>query len=193
MIKNSWLFYLGRFLFAVAYRTIWRCSIVGHENIPQSGGVIIAPNHCSFADPPLVASCMRRPLFFMAKKELFDVPVMGYLIKRTNAFPVRRGGNDIAAIRMAEQLLGEGECLIVFPEGTRSRDGQMGPARMGVGMLACHTQKPVVPVRVVNTFKVWKFKKISVIFGKPLLPPAEYTKESYQQFAEQIVDAIKKL
>lgn len=193
MIKNSWVFYLCRFLCAATFRCIWRRTIIGHENIPLTGGVIIAPNHVSFADPPLVGSATRRPLFFMAKKELFDIPVLGQLIKRTNTFPVRRGHNDISAIRTGEGLLESGECLLVFPEGTRSKDGTFGVARSGCGMLACHTQKPVVPTRVVNSSVMAGFKKLYVIFGKPLYPPREYTKESYQQFSEQVLQAVQNL
>lgn len=193
MIKNSWVFYLGRWMFAVTYRLIWRRSVVGHENIPLSGGVIIAPNHVSLADPPLVGSAMRRPLFFMAKKELFDVPVLGFLIKRTNAFPVRRGHNDFSAIRTAEKLLKEGNCLLMFPEGTRSKDGGFGIPRSGCGMVACHSQKPVIPVRIVNSFFLRSFKKLSVIFGRPIYPPKKYTKETYQIFSDQIMEEIKKL
>jgi 1-acyl-sn-glycerol-3-phosphate acyltransferase len=193
MIKNSWVFFVCRFLCAVTFNLFWRRKIIGHENIPLSGGVIIAPNHSSLADPPLVGSAMRRSLYFMAKKELFDLPVFGFLVKRLNSFPVRRGRNDITAIRIGEQLLEDGECLLMFPEGTRSKDGNFGPARSGCAMLACHTQKPVVPVRIMNSFELGSFKKIFVIFGRPIQPPKEYTKETYQQFAEQIMEEIKKL
>jgi 1-acyl-sn-glycerol-3-phosphate acyltransferase len=193
MIKNSWIFYFCRFLCALTFRSVWRSSVYGQENIPPAGGVIIAPNHVSVVDPPLVGSSMRRPLFFMAKKELFDIPVLGFIISRTNAFPVRRGYSDITAIRTAEQLLGAGECLLVFPEGTRSKDGGFGVARSGCGMLACHTQKPVVPTRVFNTFFLGRFRKVFVVFGPPLYPPRECTKESYQQFSAQVLEAVKKL
>lgn len=193
MIKNSWVFYVCRFLCAVVFRLGWRRTVIGHENIPLSGGVIIAPNHAHAIDPPLAGSAMRRPLFFMAKKELFDVPVLGALIKRTNAFPIRRGHNDISAIRNAEQLLRDGECLLIFPEGTRSNDGNFGAARSGCGMIACHTGKPVIPTRIVNSFALGGFKKLFIIFGRPLYPPKEYTKESYQQFSGQILEEIKKL
>jgi 1-acyl-sn-glycerol-3-phosphate acyltransferase len=193
MIKNSAVFYVARFLFAAAYRLIWRRAVVGHENIPLSGAVIIAPNHVSAADPPLVGSAMRRSLFFMAKKELFDMPVLGFFVRRMNSFPVRRGHSDITAIRTGEQLLQDGECLLIFPEGTRSKDGNFGTARSGCGMLACHAQKPVIPTRIVNSGTMSSFKKITVIFGKPLYPPREYTKETYQQFSQQVLEEIKKL
>jgi 1-acyl-sn-glycerol-3-phosphate acyltransferase len=192
-IVNGWLFFVGRFLFKVLFGTLWRRKIVGAENIPATGGVIIAPNHMSAADPPLVGSAMRRPLHFMAKKELFDVPVLGVLIRRTNAFPVARGKQDIGAFKTILSLLKSGHPALVFPEGTRSKDGNIGRARAGVGMIACMSQMPVVPVRIVNSNKLGSFKQIKVIFGKPLFPPKEYTKESYLQFSEQVVEEIKKL
>jgi 1-acyl-sn-glycerol-3-phosphate acyltransferase len=192
-IVNGWLFFFGRFLFRVLFAALWRWRVEGEENIPASGGVIIAPNHQSMADPPLVGSAMRRPLHFMAKKELFDVPVLGFLIRRTNAFPVARGKQDIGAFKIVFKLLKSGEAVLVFPEGTRSKDGTIGRARAGVGMIACMTRMPVVPVRVINSNFLGKFKPLKVIYGKPLVPPENCTRETYLAFSERIVEEIKKL
>ena len=191
--KTSFLFYAGRFIFYVFFKLFWRLNIVGHENIPGLGGVIIAPNHSSYADPPLTGSAMRRPLHFLAKKELFDMPVLGFLIKRTNAFPIKRGKQDIGAFRKVFKLLKRGEPLLIFPEGTRSKDGGFGKARPGLGMIACTSQVPVVPVRLVNSNKLGSFKSLKVIFGKPINPPKEYSKETYTQFSERVLEEIKKL
>ncbi|MBN1822949.1 MAG: (d)CMP kinase [Endomicrobiales bacterium] len=192
-IKSHWLYYAGRFMFRVLYAAIWRNRVSGHGNIPETGGVIIAPNHMSYADPPLVGSSMKRPLHFMAKKELFAMPVLGFLIKRTNAFPVKRGQQDVGAFKAAFRLLQSGEALLVFPEGTRSKDGNIGKARAGIGMIAVNAGVPVVPVRVTNSGKLGQLKPLKVVFGKPLNPPKEKTRESYQKFAEKIVEEIKKL
>jgi 1-acyl-sn-glycerol-3-phosphate acyltransferase len=191
--KSSWLFYTGRFLFYLLFSVVWRRTVTGQEHIPGQGGVIIAPNHASVADPPLVGSSMRRPLHFMAKEELFNMPVLGFLIRRTNAFPVRRGQQDIGALRSAERLLKDGEALLVFPEGTRSKDGNFGRARAGIGMIATHAQVPVVPVRILHSGQLVRFKRLHVIFGKPLMPPSDSTRESYQRFSEQVLEEIKKL
>ncbi|MHB9155182.1 MAG: lysophospholipid acyltransferase family protein [Endomicrobiales bacterium] len=192
-VRSSWLYYAGRSLFRVLFGTLWRARTSGRGNIPCQGGVIIAPNHRSVADPPLVGSMMERPLHFMAKQELFEVPALGFLIKRTNAFPVRRGRQDIGAFRMARRLLGKGEAVLMFPEGTRSRDGNFGRARAGVGMAACIAQVPVVPVRIFNSDRLGRFPALRVVYGAPVYPPKEYTKESYQKLSEQVLERIKEL
>jgi 1-acyl-sn-glycerol-3-phosphate acyltransferase len=191
--ESPWLFYGGRFLFDVIYRLLWRKKVYGHENIPATGGVIIAPNHVSFADPPLVGSSMKRALHFMAKQELFDLPVLGFLIRRTNAFPIRRGQQDVSALRGAIKLVKSGEPLLIFPEGSRSKDGNFRSARAGVGMIACMAQVPVVPVRIFNSGRLLKFAPLRVVFGKPLYPPKECTRETYESFSRMVLDEVKKL
>ena len=172
---------------------IFRCKSEGKENIPENTGVIISPNHISFFDPPLTGCFMDKDLHFMAKQELFDVPVLGFLIKRTNAFPVKRGMQDMSAFRNAFSLLENNKALLMFPEGTRSKDGNIGKARAGVGMVSCIAQVPIVPVKITNTNKIKKFKKITIIYGKPIYPPKEYTKDDYLLLSQKILDAIQKL
>jgi 1-acyl-sn-glycerol-3-phosphate acyltransferase len=191
--KSSWVFYLGRFLFWLQFTVIGRCRAEGAENIPKEGGVLIAPNHISAWDPPLTGSMMKRPLHFMAKQELFDVPVLGFLIKRTNAFPVKRGKQDMSAMRNAFSLLENGNALLMFPEGTRSKDGKLGKARAGAGMVACHAQVPVVPVKIENADTFFKLKKIRIKYGKPIMPPKEYAKNDYMEFSQKILDEIAAL
>ncbi|MBN1621934.1 MAG: (d)CMP kinase [Endomicrobiales bacterium] len=193
IFETTWLYYLGRFLFRVFFKIIWRWKIYGHDNVPLKGGVIMASNHSSFADPPLVGSAMKRPLFFMAKIELFEVPILGFLIKRTNAFPVRRGEQDVSAFRKAQKLLKSGNTVLVFPEGTRSRDGNFGRALPGVGMLSCLAGVPVVPVRIVNSDKLNKILPIKLIFGKTIYPPKEFSRDTYQKLSEKVLEEIKNL
>jgi 1-acyl-sn-glycerol-3-phosphate acyltransferase len=188
--KSSILFYIGRFLFYLFFCFLHRCKAEGGENIPKEGGIIIAPNHISVWDPPLAGSMMKRPLNFMAKQELFDIAVLGFLIKRTNAFPVKRGVQDMSAMRNAFSLLENGNALLMFPEGTRSKNGELGKARAGVGMVACHAQVPVIPVRIENTDKVSKLKKIKIKYGKPIMPPKEYSKSDYTEFSQKILNEI---
>ncbi len=191
--KSGCLFYPGRFLFKMMFLIVFRCKSEGKENIPQDTGVIIAPNHISFFDPPLTGSFMGRDLYFMAKQELFDVPVLGFLIKRTNAFPVKRGMQDMSAFRNVFSLLENKKALLMFPEGTRSKTGSIGKARPGVGMVACTAQVPVVPVKIVNTDNMKKFKSVSIKYGKPIYPPKIYSKDDYLSFSQKILDEIKKL
>ncbi|HUT74663.1 MAG TPA: lysophospholipid acyltransferase family protein [Armatimonadota bacterium] len=127
----------------------WRVS--GRRHFPRRGGVILAPNHTSYLDPPVAAVAVDRQVFFMAKSELFEVALLGPLIHALGAFPVRRGVADRAALRQAEQILRGGEPVMVFPEGTRSQDGRLTPAELGIAMLALRTGAPVVPMGVDGT------------------------------------------
>ncbi|MCX5781349.1 MAG: lysophospholipid acyltransferase family protein [Elusimicrobia bacterium] len=167
--------------------------VSGEKNVPDKGGFIFASNHISWYDPPVVGVSIKRELHIMAKEELFDIPVLGSFIKAINTFPVKRGQFDIKSIRFAQTILEKGEGLFMFPEGTRSKDGNFGKALPGVGMLACVAQVPVVPVRVRNTDKLFSFKQIIINIGVPIYPPKNYTKENYQQFSEKVLDEIKKL
>ncbi|MCL2799580.1 MAG: 1-acyl-sn-glycerol-3-phosphate acyltransferase [Endomicrobia bacterium] len=188
--KSTFLFLLGRQFFRIMFALFYRREISGAENIPQNSGAIIAPNHISWLDPPLTGAAMKRPLYFMAKKELFDIPVFGWAISQTNAFPVKRGVQDMAAMRNAFSLLESGKLLLMFPEGTRSKDGHIGKARAGAGMVACNARVPLVPVKIENTDKMLKFKKIKIKFGKPIYPPENFTKNDYTELSQKALDAI---
>jgi 1-acyl-sn-glycerol-3-phosphate acyltransferase len=127
----------------------------GAEHVPSAGPVLIASNHASVLDPALVGVATARELTFLAKAELFDIPLFGGFIRRLNAHPVRREGSDAAALRTALRLLEEGRALLVFPEGTRSEDGQLGPGKPGVGMLAVLSGAPVVPAYIDGSGRAW--------------------------------------
>lgn len=151
----------------------WR--VTGRENVPCVGGTIIAPNHISYLDPPVVGSAFDRQIFFMAKAELFVVPFLGWLIRQYGSFPVRRGVADRVALRQAEQLLCAGEAVMVFPEGTRSADGRLMPAELGIAMLALRTGATVVPIGVDGTDRVMPMHsliirpaRVRVHIGPPL-------------------------
>ncbi|MCL2335033.1 MAG: 1-acyl-sn-glycerol-3-phosphate acyltransferase, partial [Endomicrobia bacterium] len=191
--KSHLLYLIGRQMFRIMFAVFYRWHVEGRENIPEEGGAIIAPNHISWFDPPLTGSGFKRPLNFMAKKELFDIPVLGFLIKRTHAFPVKRGVQDMAAMRKAFELLENGHLLLMFPEGTRSKDGKLGKARAGAGMVACNAQVPLIPAKIENTNKMSKFKKITIKYGKPVYPPKDFTKEDYTALSQKALDAIEKL
>jgi 1-acyl-sn-glycerol-3-phosphate acyltransferase len=188
--KSSILFLAGRQMFRVIFSLFYRWRIEGVENIPQSGGAIIAPNHIGFFDSMLTGSAMKRPVHFMAKKELFSIPVFGWIIKQTNAFPVKRGVQDIAAVRNTLSLLKKGRLLLVFPEGTRSKDGKIGKAKAGVGMIACTAQVPLIPAKIENTNMMLKFKQIKIKFGKPIYPPKDFVKNDYITLSKKILEII---
>jgi 1-acyl-sn-glycerol-3-phosphate acyltransferase len=191
--KTTFMYLFFRQLFRIMFRLFYRWKITGRENVPLSGGAIIAPNHISWFDPPAAGSALKRPLYFMAKKELFDIPVFGRGIKQTNAFPVKRGSQDMTAMRNAFSLLESGRLLLMFPEGTRSKDGNLGKARAGAGMVACNAKVPLIPVKIENTDKMLKFKKIKITFGAPIYPPENFTKNDYVALSQKALDALEKL
>jgi len=142
----------------------FRLRVEGLENVPSEGAALISPNHRSAIDPPLMSVLLPRPLYHMAKAELF--PKIGWLISRLGAFPVQRGSGDLRAMRKSLRLLREGRLICVFPEGTRSRTAEMGPVRPGASYLAYHTGAPVIPVGISGTYG---FRRpVTVRFGKPL-------------------------
>ncbi|HKN95216.1 MAG TPA: 1-acylglycerol-3-phosphate O-acyltransferase, partial [Thermoleophilaceae bacterium] len=153
-----------------------RLARIGRDHVPKKGGVLLAPNHRSFLDPFVVAICVRRPSYFMAKQELFQKRWQGWLLNCLGAFPVKRGEADEEAMKTARMLLEQGKVVLVFPEGTRIRKGSLGKPKRGVGRLALETGVPVVPIAVVGSENVrrgWKIRpaKVKVRLGRPLTFP----------------------
>ncbi len=155
-------------------RLLFGMRIHGDEWVPREGGVIIASNHISYNDPPVVASAVPRELHFLAKEELFRNPVFGALIRSYNAMPVKRGSGDIGAVRKALRLLKEGNAMIMFPEGTRSLSGKFLKPKPGVGMVASMADVPVVPTYVAGTNNLgaafMRKRPVVVRFGEPIRP-----------------------
>lgn len=143
--------------------------IKGLENLPTEGPVIIACNHLSLWDPIIVGCAMSRPVYFMAKEELFKLPVLGKILPEIGAFPVKRGQGDISAIRKSIAVLKEGKVLGIFPEGTRSKTGELQEALAGIVLIMEKGKAPVLPVKVIGSKGLLKQKrgKIGIIIGKP--------------------------
>jgi 1-acyl-sn-glycerol-3-phosphate acyltransferase len=190
--------------FAVALMRAWfGLRVQGEENIPASGAALIVSNHQSILDPPLIGGAARRQIYFLAKAELFRIPLFGRLIRALHARPVRREGSDPGALRTAAQLLEEGKALLVFPEGTRSLDGRLGEGKPGVGMLAVTSGAPVVPAYVSGTLEalpkgaVWpRRSQVSVSFGPALhfkVRQGAGRKERYREAAEDMMRGIAQL
>lgn len=141
----------------------------GRGHVPRTGGLIVASNHISFFDPPLVGTAAVRELHFLAKEELFRPPVFGSLIRAFNAIPIRRGVADLSGMTKAMEVLRDGEALIMFPEGSRMRDGELHPARPGVGMLAVGTDALIVPCYISGSDRpggwITRRTKLRVWFG----------------------------
>ncbi|MDD5772418.1 MAG: lysophospholipid acyltransferase family protein [bacterium] len=177
---------------------------IGIKNFPEKGPVILASNHISFLDPMIIPTASSRRMHSMAKAELFNVPVLGWLMKKFWAFPVKRGSLDMAALKNSINVLRGGDVLLLFPEGTRSLDGDIHEAKPGIGFIVYHSKVPVVPVLVKGTDKAlpkgaWlpRPKKVKVIFGKPVYFDSYFSqkgsKETYSQIGNDIMSAIKAL
>jgi 1-acyl-sn-glycerol-3-phosphate acyltransferase len=188
-------------------RLLFRFRAIGVGQVPPAGAVMLAANHVSLLDPPAIGAAAPRPLHYMAKAELFRVPLLGRLIGSLNAHPVERDGADATALRHALLLLRRGEALLVFPEGTRGAEGgPLGPGRAGAGMLAALSEAPVVPVYIEGTGRVLprgatrpRWAPITVRYGRPLTfgrgerGERGRSKQRYQEISDQIMAAIGRL
>ena len=158
------------------FHAYFRMRRLGRRHIPRRGPVILAANHRSFLDPFVIGCLTRRPVYYVAKKELFSHPVVGWLLNRLGAFPIDRGAGDQQAMDTARLILERGDCVVIFPEGTRQRPGPLGSPRRGVGRLALQTGAPVVPVAVIGTEAVrrgWRIRphRVTLRCGAPLRFP----------------------
>ena len=174
----------------------------GNENIPRHGGALILCNHVSYLDPFIIGSAAHRELHFMARHDSFEMPVIGKLIAIHNAYPVRRGTADRAALRHTISLLKSGNVVLIFPEGTRSVDGTLGKAHGGVSFIVHNANVPTVPAYLKGTILPRSAKwihpaQLSVTFGSPMdfteVRQIEDKRELYRQMGEQIMQEIASL
>ena len=147
--RLGWIFF--RALYAVYFR--WR--VFNADRVPATGGVILASNHASFLDPPLVGAALGRPINYLARESLFRFPVVGAVLRSWNAVPVNRDGGGAAGLKAILDRLLAGGGIILFPEGTRTSDGRLQPARSGVGLTVVKSTAPVAPVRVFGSFEAY--------------------------------------
>ena len=173
---------------------LWRVRGYGTENVPLEGPLIIACNHVSNLDPPLLGSRCPRMIHYMAKKELFEIPILGSLIRACAAYPVDREGSSTAAIKRSVEVLRAGGAVGIFPEGGRNLTGDK-EARQGAALLASLAKARVVPACIVNSNRARRFAQIKVAFGKPMsLPPdRKATREDLAKFTDDIMSAISAL
>jgi len=196
-----YFYYFVRAVARAVLRIFTRYAVEGLDNVPQDGGVILAPNHTSYADPPIVGSACKRRVWFMAKSELFNIFGLKRVIVLCGAFPVTRGAADRKALRTALSLLERGEVLCVFPEGQRSLDGKLLPAEVGFSFLAAKAQVPVVPVAITGArdflrpgSPLFRFAKVRVRFGPPLPPPPNTDdKKVLEEIGQQVMASIASL
>lgn len=191
------IYSIAKLILKVLFAIGLRMRVEGAENIPAEGPLVIASNHLSLLDPPVIGVASTRKVHFMAKQELF-VPILGDLYKILGAFPVRRGGADRAAIKHGIDILKNNQVLAIFPEGTRSKTGKLGKAEPGALMMASKALATIVPCCVVGTDfrrqgKIWP--KVTVRFGKPIYFPADavVNKEFLHDMTEDLMQHIAKL
>jgi 1-acyl-sn-glycerol-3-phosphate acyltransferase len=185
-------------------RLFFRLRVVHRERMINHGPVIMASNHESYLDPPLVGSVADRAIFFLARKSLLAGPFFGWLLPKLNVIPVDQEGNDRSALKALIRILKAGEGTLVFPEGERTQDGRLRPALPGLGFVIAKTLAPVVPMRIFGARKAWprgssrvRFKPITVVVGEPiyftdadLQPPG---KDVYLRLSQRVMDAIAAL
>ncbi|WP_332693395.1 lysophospholipid acyltransferase family protein [Halalkalibacter lacteus] len=186
------IYQFGQSVSRMVLSTSYKVEIIGKENIPNEGATILCCNHIHYFDPPLLGAYIKRQLHYMAKKELFEKPILKGLLPKLGAFPVRRGMSDKQAIRTAMKLLKEGHMIGLFPEGTRSKDGKVGKGLSGAGFFALRTNAIVVPCAIIGPYK--SFKRLRLVYGEAIdFSELKERKASAEEATELIMSEIKQL
>lgn len=203
-------YFIGWCAFRALYKFYFRWRVYNAERVPLEGGVILASNHASFLDPPLVGAGVKRGINYLARENLFRFPVMGWVLRHWQVVPVDRDRGGAAGLRAILDRLLAGGAIILFPEGTRTRDGKLQPARSGIGLTVIKSTAPVVPVRVFGTFDAYgrhlrfpRPRRVAVKYGQPMrfeelraeakVCSKPRLKEIYQQVANELMAAIARL
>jgi 1-acyl-sn-glycerol-3-phosphate acyltransferase len=182
-------------------RMIFSMRVIHPERMVESGPLLIAVNHSSFFDPPLAGICSRRGVYYLARKTLLKWPFFGPLFPAMNVIPVERDGNDMSALREVIKKVKEGNAVLLFPEGTRSVDGHLQPARAGIGLVIAKTGAPVLPMRIFGAYEAFpknahrfQLSQITVVIGEPIRFTAKEisntSRETYQLLSNRVMEAI---
>ena len=187
------------FVFPV-YKFVFKGHLIGRENIPQKDSFIMVSNHGSLLDPPLLGHALGRNISFMAKAELFRIPFIGLVIKACGAYPVKRGIADKNTIKTACKKLSNNNCIGIFIDGTRQKNGLVNKPKQGAALLAYKNQKLLLPVAIVNSHRLVRFKfcipffsKIVIKVGKPVQPPQSSSKDDINSVTNYLKDNINNL
>jgi 1-acyl-sn-glycerol-3-phosphate acyltransferase len=205
------IYHAGWTGFRALYRFYFGWRVYNAERVPLNGPVILASNHASYLDPPLVGAGIHRDINYLARESLFRFPVVGWVLRNWNSVPVDREGGGAKGLKAILDRLLKGGAIILFPEGTRTRDGKLQPARSGIGLTVIKSTAPVVPVRVFGTYEAFgrhkryplPFHRVTVKYGRPMqfeelraeakACPKDRLKRIYQQVADELMAAIAKL
>ena len=196
------LYWMGYTLCNLVGKVAFDFKVYGRENLIEEGGAILASNHQSYLDPPCIGMACRNDIYYLARNTLYQRPLIGPLLQRLNTVPVDRDRGDVSSIKTIIRLLRSGQRVIIFPEGTRSSDGKLQPARAGLGMIIAKTLAPVVPVRVFGSYEALpragglKFRPVSVVVGKPMRfteDDAKGDRDVYQTLSNRVMEKIASL
>lgn len=186
------LYAIGKGLVKTALTPLYRFEIIGAEKFPNNGGILLCSNHIHALDPPVVGMTAPRTVHFMAKEELFKLPILGPILPKVNAFPVKRGMSDREALRAALKILKNGDVVGLFPEGTRSTDGVLKKGLSGAGFFALRGNADVMPCAIIGPYKA--FRKVKVVYGEPILmEPFRERKASAEEVTEVIMSRIQEI
>ncbi len=187
------------FVFPI-YKFIFKGHLIGRENIPQKDSFIMVSNHGSLLDPPLLGHALGRNISFMAKAELFKIPFIGFIIKACGAYPVKRGIADKNTIKIACNKLSNDSCIGIFIDGTRQKNGRVNKPKQGAALLAFKNQKLLLPVAIVNSHRLIRFKffiplfsKIIIKVGEPVRPPKSSSRDDLNSVTMHLQDKINSL
>ncbi len=190
---------LGYSLSKAIAKTFFNYRVIGAENMIEKGPCIIAANHCSYLDPPLVGVACQRAIHYLARKSLLDIPVLGPILPELNVIPVDQKNADRSALMGAIRVVKNGGAVLIFPEGTRSHDGKLQPAQPGIGMIAAKTGAPVVPVRISGSYnafpkgaRVPRFAPVKIEISRAIQMGERdlEDRKTYQGLADQYLRAI---
>ncbi len=187
------------FVFPI-YKFVFKGHLIGRDNIPQKDSFIMVSNHGSLLDPPLLGHALGRNISFMAKAELFKIPFLGFIIKACGAYPVKRGIADKNTIKTACKKLSNDKCIGIFIDGTRQKNGRVNKPKQGAALLAFKNQKLLLPVAIVNSHRLIRFKffiplfsKIVIKVGKPVQPPQSSSRDDLHSVTMHLQDKINHL
>ncbi len=193
----------GYTLSKIILRVFFRMRVIHPERLLEEGGVIYAANHASYLDPPIIGSSCRRPIYYLARKTLMKWPILGPIFPSLNVVPVDQERADMSALKTIIKLVREGHRTIIFPEGSRTDNGELQPAQPGLGLVVSKTRAPVVPMRIFGSFEAFprgasrvKLARITVVVGEPMFfndSDLADGRDSYQKVSERVMAAIAAL
>ncbi len=191
---------VSKLLVFPVYKFVFKGHLIGRDNIPQTDSFIMVSNHGSLLDPPLLGHALGRNISFMAKAELFKIPFLGFIIKACGAYPVKRGIADKNTIKTACKKLSNDNSIGIFIDGTRQKNGRVNKPKQGAALLAFKNQKLLLPVAIVNSHRIIRFKfciplfsKIVIKVGKPVQPPLTSSRDDLHSVTMLLQDKINKL